>query len=314
MSDDTTAESRRAAALDAMRAAHPAVSERFARTHGLRLPRQLAVFAAFWTSLDARERAAMHLLGLQPWGITQLFLPGGLDLRPRDGLDERLDCRFRRDPPEFVTVLGGDSDGLHFGFWYDDPAELPTFVVLNYARDSAETCGGGMMTLLGQVWSRLDDRLRDGEDADDDAAALRALAAALDWFAPADGQALEEDGPRRWSGADRPETMGSIGPALPSGSGDPGSPAARTAAYRGEPDAVRRLVADARADLAAGRPAAALVVGSELHWLDRDDLAADALELLTGAYRALGRDALAGIAEVHHRHRDLRSVEVLQPV
>jgi hypothetical protein len=38
-----------------------------------------------------------------------------------------------------VTIGWGDSDGLHFGLWYDDPAELPTTIVGNYARDSAET-------------------------------------------------------------------------------------------------------------------------------------------------------------------------------
>lgn len=39
---------------------------------------------------------------------------------------------------------------------------------------------------------------------------------------------------------------------------------------------------------------------------------ADAVRLLTGAYRALGRDAPAGIAEVHAAHRDLPSVDVLR--
>ncbi|MEV0902142.1 hypothetical protein [Actinoplanes sp. NPDC049802] len=35
------------------------------------------------------------------------------------------------------------------------------------------------------------------------------------------------------------------------------------------------------------------------------------IDLLTRAYRALVRDALAEIAEVHAAHRDLRSVQVL---
>ncbi|MEV0567114.1 hypothetical protein [Dactylosporangium sp. NPDC050588] len=39
----------------------------------------------------------------------------------------------------------------------------------------------------------------------------------------------------------------------------------------------------------------------------------EAVELLAGAYRALGRDALAGIAEVHAANRDLPSVDVLRP-
>jgi hypothetical protein len=31
------------------------------------------------------------------------------------------------------------------------------------------------------------------------------------------------------------------------------------------------------------------------------------------AYRALGRDALAAIVEVHHAHRDLPSVDIYRP-
>ncbi|WP_344620460.1 hypothetical protein [Dactylosporangium salmoneum] len=68
---------------------------------------------------------------------------------------------------------------------------------------------------------------------------------------------------------------------------------------------------EAGAELEAGLPAYALVVGRELHWLDSDEHRADATRLLTGAYRAPGRDALAGIVEVHHAHRDLPSVDVL---
>jgi hypothetical protein len=165
-------------------------------------------------------------------------------------------------------------------------------------------------TELVQIWARIRDFRRDGLD---EGAAGEALDAALSWFAEADGAALREDGSRRWNMAARPETLGSVGPALPPDSGDPGSAAARSAAYRAGPAEIGPLVAAARAELAAGRPAAALVIGAELHRLDGDEVAADALDLLTGAYRALGRDALAEIAEVHHRHRDLRSVQVLVP-
>jgi hypothetical protein len=57
------------------------------------------------------------------------------------------------------------------------------------------------------------------------------------------------------------------------------------------------LIAKARLELGAGRPAQALVIGRELHWLSDE------------RYEA-GRDALAAILEVHHAHRDLGSVDV----
>ncbi len=86
----------------------------------------------------------------------------------------------------------------------------------------------------------------------------------------------------------------------------------RLEAYRTDETRARQWIAEAAAELAAGRPAFALTVGRELHWLDADPYRGDALDLLAGAYRALGRDALAGIAEVHAAHRDLPSVAVLQ--
>lgn len=52
-------------------------------------------------------------------------------------------------------------------------------------------------------------------------------------------------------------------------------------------------------------------MGIELHWTDLDQYRLASRDLLTGAYRALGREALAGIVEVHTAHRDLTSVNVL---
>ncbi|MCW2929139.1 MAG: hypothetical protein JWM19_101 [Actinomycetia bacterium] len=74
-----------------------------------------------------------------------------------------------------------------------------------------------------------------------------------------------------------------------------------------------RWIALARDELAAGKPALALAVGGELHWTDLDQYRQASRGLLAGAYRAPGRDALAGTVEVHYAHRDLRSVSVLVP-
>ncbi|GAB3830902.1 hypothetical protein ACFPIJ_30575 [Dactylosporangium cerinum] len=77
-------------------------------------------------------------------------------------------------------------------------------------------------------------------------------------------------------------------------------------------DAEQRLTAAlARLEVPGAARAALAAPLSELHWLDADQYRREAVDLLTGAYRALGRDALAGIAEVHAAHRDLPSVDVL---
>lgn len=311
---------RRDAALAATAERFDAVAARFAAVYGLRLPRHLAVFAAFFDSLGATGRDVVgDELGLRTGGVTDYFAPDGLALTGRDGLDERLESRFRCDPPEFVTFMYGDTDGLHYGLWYDDPAELPSLVAYNYARDSAETWTDGLLTPLAQVARRIEDLDEEADDEpDDDPDGARQRAAVrlhLQAFLGADQQACAQDGPARWAHTARPDILASPGPALPADAGDPRGGRRhheqRYQGYRARSPEVRDWIALAERELAAGQPAYALVLGRELHWFDAEDYRADALRLMTAAYRALGRDALAEIATVHHAHRDLRSVAVL---
>ncbi|GIJ50304.1 hypothetical protein Val02_71900 [Virgisporangium aliadipatigenens] len=304
----------RRAALAEMTGRFPAVAERFRRVYGLRLPRHTAVAAAFFASATPAESAALDRMGLRPAGVLDHFGADGPRLVARDGLDERLHWRYRRDPAEFVTVMSGGSDGLHFGLWYDDPAHLPSLIAFNYARDSAETGTDRCSTILEQVGIHLAHVDRDLRGYGEDTAVLEPLRDALHWFHEIDRASLKEDGPRRLTRLKRPKGGISVGPVLLPGIGDPRlTPAAtrhRLADYR-DPAAARRHIDLARAELAEGRPAFALTVGGELHWCDVDAFRHEALELLTGAYRALGRDALASIVEVHYANRDLRSVNVL---
>ncbi|GIG02989.1 ADP-ribosylation family protein [Catellatospora citrea] len=324
MNDDIAAlpdRSQREASLSVMHDRFAAVAKRFRDVYGLRLPRHMAVFAAFFDSLGKRGRnLADDALGLTPGGITSYFDADGLALTGRDGLDERLESRFRRDPPEFVTIMWGNSDGEHFGLWYDDPAEPPTFVAHNFARDSAETWTSGSRSGLVEILRRIDkgdaDAAYDPQLDDPERQRLRdRFRQLVGEFADADRQACAADGLSRWFGEHRPPILGALCPALPADAGDPrgGDERAneRFRAYRAGAVEVRDWIAEAERELAAGAPAYALVLGQELHWMDSDAFRADALRLLTGAYRALGRDALAEIAAVHHAHRDLRSVAVL---
>jgi hypothetical protein len=305
-------EKRRRQALASAFWRFPAVERRMKEVYGLRLPRHLAVWAAFHKSLSPLERQGLDRVGRSPWGIMLWFQDGGLERQTRDGLDPRLESRFRADPPELVTVMGGDTDGLHYGLWYDDPAELPSFVAHNYARDSAETSLDGatvLETLREQLRRRLDEPDYPEEK---EPLSVHALVAALDWFRAADDQALADDGPRRWAEAPRGNIVGSLGPALLPSSGNPRAnrrdEEARYSAYKS--GQAQPIIDQAWSELKQGKPAYALVVGRELHWLDADDTRAACLELLIAAYDALGRHALAEIVRVHHQHRDLTSVGV----
>lgn len=304
---------RRRDALAAMEARFDAVAARMMEVYGLRLPRYLAPFAAFWRSLDAVEQAGMGHLGRSPGGIMVWFQDGGLERKTRDGLDPRLESRFRCDPPEMVTVLWGDTDGLHYGLWYDDPADPPTYIVHNYARDSAETWRDEEPTPLALLAARAREHIAEASESDPVPLPVFAAREAIEWFAEADRAALAADPPaQRWLEADRIPTLGTFGPALPPGAGSirVGDPEDRHKAWRGQPARVRKWIDSAKRDCAEGRPAAALTFGLDLHWLDTDEHRADALALMVMAYERLGRHAHAEIAKVHHANRDLPSVGV----
>lgn len=307
---------RRRKALARARACFAAVEQRFAAVYGLRLPRSLIAWAALLDSLGPFESRALDWLGRHGGGIMVWFEQGGLervprelpDIEPPTPADPRLESRFRRDPPELVTIAWGDSDGLHYGLWFDDPAEPATTIVANYARDSAETWDTGQRDMLALLRKQLSELDREGAPG----IALALLERAIAWFEREAADTLAADPPSRWAAVPRPPVVGGMGPALLPEHGDPraSEESRRYEAYRAGGPEVDAWLASARRELEQGQPAFALVLGRELHWFDDDRWRELGLALLVDAYRALGRDALAEIAIVHHRHRDLRSVAV----
>jgi hypothetical protein len=237
----------------------------------------------------------------------------------KPGLDERLDYRFRCDPPEMVSVFAGNSDGGHWGLWYDHPDELPRTIVMNYARDSAETwvC---KRTLLESLRENVAGR--DDEGAFDPAEwpHRTAVVAWLDVVLERELDTYTDDA-LRWLG-ERPRILGGLGSV--GGAWEPSDEArgydtvdARNDVYRRRDDAASLAVVAgwidlARRELAAGSATRALCLGRELHWLDSDAWRDECTELLVGAYDRLGRGALGEIVKVHHRHRDLASVGVYE--
>jgi hypothetical protein len=313
---DEATERRRRDALAAMDERFDAVAARMGEVYGLRLPRYLATFAAFWRGLDELERKGLSYLGRGPGGIMLWFEDGGLARRTRDDLDARLESRFRADPPELVTVMWGDSDGLHFGLWYDDPADPPTCIAHNYARNSAETWRDEEPTPLAVLATCARESIEERDEDGPPPLSVYAARDALAWFADADRTALAADPPaKKWLDAARIPTLGTFGPALPPGAGAirVGDTEARIEAWRTQAPRVRKWIDSAKRDCAEGKPAAALTFGLDLHWLDADEHRADALALMVMAYEKLGRHAHAETARIHYAHRDLASVSVFLP-
>jgi hypothetical protein len=286
------------------------------RTHGLLLPDHLFTFLAFWRGLTRPERAALtDDLGLGLAGVLLRLETGAYRQPPPAGRDPRLDWRFYNDPPEFLTVLTGHADGLHFGLWYDDPAAPPAFVADYYNRDGeAIACCG--RTLCEVVRYLIEQHEADyGLDADEDYLHMALLRDAVTEY---------ETGERREHGrayldaygidlSHRLETLQQIGVWVP---------ASRAVGAR-DTVVIRRVIRGDEATLSAwiagaleacgrGQAAEALALGHDLHWVSAWDARREsaALQLLETAYDSLGRQPLAAIARVHHHHRHLPSVDL----
>ena len=303
--EDREVRLRRRAALGAAVESFPVVYDKMLEVYQLRMPRHLAYAAGWWLGLTRAERAeAWGYVGTGLAGVTEWFEGDNLTRATIDGLDGRLHYRFRREPPEMVTVFGGNSDGSHWGLWYDDPAELPRTISHNWARDSSETSACQptlLMTLRHEMLGR------DALDPN-----YCHLGTIVDWLDEVLAQELEAHRAEQISRfVPRAEILGGIGPWVAgwTAPAELGTMWTRQELYAARAPIVDDWIAAARAAIAT-EPGRALLLGRELHWFDGDPYRAVSGELLVTAYRALGRDALAEIARLHHAHRNLGNVGV----
>ena len=222
------ADRRRQAALDEARAAFPRLVTHVREVHGLHLPPTLAVYHAFHLAIRDLPPMVRDASSTHPGGILDRLGPDGWALEVPDGLDERVHIRFRRDPPEMLTFAWGESDGLHFGLWFEEADRLGP-VVMNYARDSAETwiCGDYPLSVCRQCWQY------DPPPEDETGFAARRYLDELAWF---EAEEQRVAGPVVDLGDRRPLLGG------PGVDPDPRLPLdidGRVNAYRGNPAVVR---------------------------------------------------------------------------
>ena len=318
----------RAAAVERVARRRPAVEERVARDWGFTLPDSIFRFEML------RELAGEelhHTMGMSPMGILDLFDDPAR--QPRDGLDVRLHGRYYRDPPEFLTYLHGGTDGLHWGLWFDD-GRTCTGVAHYYSNDGVdlrypvETPIEAVRDALESHWRSIRDEaigFADPSEAYDaeyveSMFALRAMRELVMTFETADRPETGHDytySPPRFP-PDRAFTQDGAGALIVEidGRHDCYDPTADTwHQLWHDPEAVRRYAEEARRRCAEGDSSAALILGRDLAWASGGDPERERIahEMLVLAYRALGRDTLAQIADLHYRHRDLPQVAVLEP-
>lgn len=68
-------------------------------------------------------------------------LAGNADVPPNGW---HIGTRYYDDPPEFFLIFSGDTDGLHWGYWFDDPDNSPNYCLVDYySRDAFELTEDG---------------------------------------------------------------------------------------------------------------------------------------------------------------------------
>ncbi len=115
---------------------------------GFTMPDDLALVWEVACALDARHPLSVfrETIGVSLEGPFAV-LAGG---KPEKNLG-----RWTSDPPEFFSIAGGDSDGLHWGYVVHEPGKSEPLCAHFYSRDAWP------ISLDGTFFSALDERLSD---------------------------------------------------------------------------------------------------------------------------------------------------------
>jgi hypothetical protein len=274
--------------------AQEALHERF----GFDFP---ADFFAFWRFAQELEDRGLSLaeepLFIRLANVFDVFQDGAAGKTAED-----LETRLYKDPPEFVTLLLGDTDGLHWGYYVDDPKALP-FAVAHYYQNDAYTFAAS-----ADLFEALSDymvavRRTMGEYVETDPgnadryrrnlARLEAIQEVLDRFR------TRPPMPRQVTAKTR-DGMGIVVPPetyQPLIQPDP----FKKWNYRPTEDEVRRYRDSALEALRNGFPGTALKLGKDL-W-DYPQFFETSCELLAAAYPALDRSLLKERLDRAREHR-----------
>lgn len=215
--------------------------------------------------------------------------------------------RYYHDLPEFVTLFHGTTDGLHWGYYFDSPGEMPPVVCHYWHGDTFQHAVDGDTLFEATRWqveSSEEGLLEMIEDDPDEEAHYRAQIDQLAVIRRALGGYWGGD--REETGADYEDTYGGAGWREPVAdtwdhlgivvaekqykklSAD----SFRVAKGRAEPQPtqVMGLAAEAMQLLLDGYPGAALKLGRDL-WMWAKEFP-ECYDLLDSAYAALRREPL----------------------
>jgi hypothetical protein len=329
----------RRAAAERVRRDRPAIERRCHEVWGVVLPESIFRFWEFLLALGPVERTAFDEdLNLYTCGIMAVFDDPAW--QPADGSDPRMQWRYYWDPPEFVTFLNGAYPGEHYGLWFDD-GHTCTGVLGHSPKDNSDfgfPDGGTPLEVVRREIELFFMHRSDDEDDNDGGPVparyrVRLLRETLmryetgdrpeqgheyvirrgpgdDWYSTVD--------PARITTLDGAGALVTGETTLDRGPQRRGEDRALTDRIREalttDPTALHGLVTKAKDRCSAGDPAEALALGRDLHFISDDNAyrrnriperERHAAELLTIAYRALGRDNLAELTELDLRERKI---------
>lgn len=226
--------------------------------------------------------------------------------------------RFYHDLPEFVTLFTGTTDGLHWGYVFDSPGELPPVVAHYWHSDTFEHGIDGD-TLFEATRAIVEDNekgflemIDDDPDGEDDyRARLELLAGVREvlnnyWGGDREevGEEYEQAYPAKRARKPVADTWDRLGIVVPNGkykklSSEPLS----LAGGRANPQRahIEQLTTEAMQMLRDGYPGAALKLGRDL-WVWAKEYP-ECYDLLDAAYVALGRQPLRRLMTEARRWR-----------
>ncbi len=124
--------------------------EQLAKAYGFVLPEDFWRFCRFYQKLESGPQRGLlgSALGISAVGPMDWVL--GYLQRKSSGLPLFLHYRYFMDPPEFITILCGDNDGQHWGYWIDAPREPEVYVASYHTRDAYEitVCGKTLLEVV----------------------------------------------------------------------------------------------------------------------------------------------------------------------
>ncbi|HYT93599.1 MAG TPA: ADP-ribosylation family protein [Gemmataceae bacterium] len=293
-----------------------------AELYGVEFPESLFQFHEFVAGLTAKERrgyfgGCFSALRMSPGGpLEVLALPRTRRAKLQPALSMLLHWRFYRDPPEFFSCLYGGTDALHWGLLLDDPARGFRGAASFYHSDGdcIEEYHGLFDAVLQQAEENIEGNDELIEDDPDEEAHYRCEQEVLSSFLERLRAFMRAKGirrnERRGAGISTDTGLDLIVPGKPTSR--PPSVFAPNGDTLREPEVIENLVAQALIKCEKGDPIPALGLGRSLWYWGGTKYSNDGYRLMRRAYEVLERPTLVKVLDLHHRHRDLPSVDLLR--